>query len=1131
MICFTEHELNGYLLQELSSEKQASIEKHLDACPRCCRLLEDLASDDLVRDCFEASRREYREPVRSPTAVLSETAPGAAEWQPFATNGTTLPMQFDKFLLKEVLGSGGFGVVYRAEDIDLAREVAIKIPHLGGFSHESRQRFLQEATAAANLHHPHVVEVHQSGTHRGVCFLVSEYCPGPTLRQWLDENGPVGSAKHAAQIILRLAEAVAHAHENGIVHRDIKPANVILDSRRSCDRLPYWPKLTDFGTARLVGSDLSLTSSGTLIGTVPYMAPEQISRNQEVGPSCDIYALGVLLYELVAGKLPIHGSDYAETIRDVLAVDPVPLHRRVPGTARDLSAICACCLEKSPHGRYPSAQHLASDLRRFLNHEATHARPLGPGARLVRWSRRNPLPLAIMGTICLTFAIIFCGLAWHTTRLKELNGRLTHSNRQALELKRRAEQSERQTLRLRYASDVRLAAKCWRDGDLTTARDLLAGYDPAAQQDLCGIEWHFLNRALQPRTETVAACASPLYCLRFSPDFQLFATAGAEGIIRLHERTSGQVRLAIDSGQGEVNGVAFSPDGTTLASAGDDGSVRLWKVHDGTPVHSFAAHKGLVFGVHFTSDGQRLVTCGADACVHVWTDGQLQQTYRDHDARVEALDLSADGHWLATAGKDGALVVRDMSTGRIHFRWSEAGGTLPSVAISPDSASVAVVEAAGDTKLLRLFDLATKTKILERQHPDGIQSVAFSPDSSALLTGDNTGVMRIWNVARRETDANGDKELAAIWRAHEARIYAVGFEPNGSSVLSVGQQGEVRRSSSAELAGDTVLDHGRIAQIAGLKAPDVRVHGLTFEPQGRELWAAAHAGIAIVDAREGTVQFHRQVKRYPGTEWARVAASPEGDWIAVAGSSDPQATAEGVLAPAIIQRWDLKTRVPRELFRTQRNSTILDLSCSTRGTLAVVVEPQQSEDSAKHLILLDADSGEVLDRYVAASGTRPRFTRDGRLLIYAVQRDIHVLDLTSQLRRMIRHAHSASQDGMAVSHDGQWIASCCGRGLKIWSLKTLQPQATLQGHQGMITGVLFSLDSRTLLSSSQDGTVKAWSVATGQHLMDVHVGPHGVRHMVLSADGQRLGLLEQGGRLRILALGMPDQSSVAISPN
>lgn len=1130
MDCFSQDELRGYLLQGLPAEAQARVEAHVADCQACCRALDVLAEEDdgPVRDFLRASLREAttdsgaaRDAVTGHSAVADRALP---EWEPFVADAP-LPLQFGRFTLKRVLGSGGFGVVYLAEDTHLEREVAVKIPHLGGLAPDLRRRFLQEGTAAASLHHPHIVQLHQSGTHRGICFLVSEYCPGPTLQQLLDDSPGPRTPREAARIVLPLAEAVEHAHRNGVVHRDIKPANVILDDRGSREGLPYCPKLTDFGTARLMGAGQRVTSSGMLIGSAPYMAPEQVSGGDAVGPRCDIYALGVLLYELIAGELPIQGGDSAETIRKVMSSEPVPLHRLARGTPRDISAICACCLEKNPARRYRSAGELARDLQRFLQHEPTAARPLGPAGQFTRWCRRNPMPLAIMAVIISALTLIVGGLAWHTAALRELNERLLTANRRVLAMKDRAEASELHARRLRYASDIRLAARYWREGDAKSAADILARYLPAADQpELRGVEWHFLHNAVHPRLETLANYGSPLYCLCLSPDDRQFATSGKNALIRIHDRATGTLLHAIESEQGEVNGLAYSPDGQTLASAGDDGSIRMWRVGDGTPLRRFQAHEGLAFGVAFTPDGANLVTCGTDKRVCVWTtEGERQATFEDHAQRVEAIAVSPDGRCLASVGKDRSLVLRKLPGGERQFRWDEAHGTLSFVAFSPDSQRVAVVEAAGVTKWLRLFDAATGSEILKREHPDGIRCVDFSPDGRRALTVDNVGTARIWDVSPDGYQRTGGEEPLGTWQVQDSRLYAAVFEPRGTSGLCVGREGRVQRLFIPATTNPCLVDCDRLGRAAAIPADLLPIHGVAFHSDGEHLLLAAQLGVATVPLDpDRSASFERRMEK---NSWDQVAMPRDGCWFALGGSARLSATAEHSTFPALVERWETTEGPSRVLLRTKADSSINDLCCSPAGDLlAVVVQRHGREDIPKRLLLLDAESGRIVREFPAAAGTRPRFTPDGRVLIYGVQRDLHVVELGGGGQRVIPDAHRASLGGLAVSGDGRWFATCDeGRDLKLWNLGTFEQQAVMEGHQGKITALAFSRDSRTLLSGAHDGTVKAWNVLTGRQLMDIHSGTAGVSAMGLSPDGKTLAVVENKQRVRIYRLGREPQ--------
>lgn len=1144
MSCYSKDELNRFLLQELAAERQIRIDEHVRSCDTCCGTLKVLSNDDLVQDYYESARRDdLGEDETSRVGIdRTGTAGATVDWQPFATEGAQLPLNFGRFVLTEVLGSGGFGVVYRADDAELGREVAIKIPHLAGLSPAARRRFVQEGTAAARLHHPHIVQLYQSGTQRGVCFLVSEYCPGETLRQMLNESLGGRPARQAARIVLPLAEAVAHAHVNGIVHRDIKPANVVLDNRGAVDGLPFIPKLTDFGTAKFVETNASQTASGMLIGTAPYMAPEQVVGNGQVGPPADVYALGVLLYELIAGRSPIEGADNADTIHRVLTAEPTELHRLVPGTPRDISAICSRCLEKAPERRYASARQLAADLRRFLEHEPTLARPLGPTRRAWRWCRRNPMPVTVMTMVSLLLVSIAAGLVWHTARLESVNDRLRTATATALSQQKRAEQSELHTRQLLYVADMRLAEKSWRDGDLGSARQILNSYVPSGAEDadLRGPGWYFLDHAIRPETKLVADDGSPLYCIRLAPDGATFAVAGQDGMIRVHDRVTGALRQTIESGQIEVNSVAFSPDGTTLASAGDDGSIAVWRLADGICLAQFAAHEGLAFGVEFTPDGERLISCGSDDQVHAWDAASRQRlaTYNDHGSRVEALAVSPDGRWLASVGKLGTLAVRDLGSGELHWRWTDASGTLSSVAFSPDSGTVAVVQAAGPSKWLRLFELASRTQRMVWPHRDGIRAVAYSPDGTRLLTADNAGVVRIWDMAATASEPDAAVKPLRRCQVHDSRVYSAVFEPQGVSIVSAGADGQVRRWNVRDAANEIVVHRRDLRRLSQKGEEYFGMRDIAFQPHTEAVVIAMHAGIDWLSVDVGKpIEIVRDVGV---TTWNCIAMPRHGDWLFAGRSTIPTATEEGIRAPGFIERLELRGGLqgktteaaapsqPQDyltrrevIYEADANCEILRLRCDSSGDLvAVTLHEQRVDDRPKQLLLLDSKTGKSLRTFPAASGTNPCFTPDDRVLIFGVMRDIHAIDLRSGQERVLREAHRSTQNGMAISHDGRWLAtSDDGRVIKLWRLPGLEEHAVLYGHLGAISALTFSPDSRALLSSSHDGTVKAWHVATGQQLFTLHDASVGITDMALSSDGRRVAIVEDYRQLRILSLG------------
>jgi len=260
------------------------------------------------------------------------------------------------------LGRGGMGVVYRARQVQANREVALKMI-LGGdtAAADDRTRFRTEAVAVARLQHPHIVAVYDVGEHAGRPFFSMELCPGGSLSRRLADTQM--SPTVAAELIRKIARGVEAAHAAGVIHRDLKPGNILLTADGE-------PKVADFGCAKVSGPDgRSVTSTGAVIGTPSYMAPEQASGVARVAAPADVYALGAILYECLTGQPPFRGPSPMDVLMRVLTEDPTPPRELKPDIPRDLEFICTRCLEKNPTRRYQSASELASDLDRFLHGE------------------------------------------------------------------------------------------------------------------------------------------------------------------------------------------------------------------------------------------------------------------------------------------------------------------------------------------------------------------------------------------------------------------------------------------------------------------------------------------------------------------------------------------------------------------------------------------------------------------------------------------------------------------------------------------------------------------------------------------------------------------------------------------
>jgi TolB-like protein/tRNA A-37 threonylcarbamoyl transferase component Bud32 len=297
----------------------------------------------------------------------------------------------DYELLEEV-GRGGQGVVFRARQKSLNRTVALKVISLGQWASKTHlKRFRLEAEAAARLEHPGIVPIHEVGERDGSCYFSMKFVEGGQL-DGVVRRTPM-SLRQAAELIAKVARTVHYAHEHGILHRDIKPGNILLDEKGE-------PHLTDFGLARLVESESTMTRTLEVLGTPSYMAPEQAAgNNAAISSVTDVYGLGAVLYQLLTGQPPFAGGTTYETIKLVLDSEPRPPRQLNPKIDRDLSTICLKCLDKDPQRRYPSALALAEDLERWLKHEPIQARRSGVFARGKKWVRRNPARALSAGSL------------------------------------------------------------------------------------------------------------------------------------------------------------------------------------------------------------------------------------------------------------------------------------------------------------------------------------------------------------------------------------------------------------------------------------------------------------------------------------------------------------------------------------------------------------------------------------------------------------------------------------------------------------------------------------------------------------------------------------------------------------
>ncbi len=305
-----------------------------------------------------------------------------------AAGATSVLPTVGRFELIRRLGVGGFGTVWEARDPELDRVVALKIPRQGQLGPTEIEYFFREARAAAQLKHPSIVAVHELGRDDETVFIVSDYVEGEPLSTWMKQRKL--SYPEIASLCVMIAEALHHAHEQGVVHRDLKPSNVMIDQDGD-------PKLMDFGLAKRDVGEVTMTADGQILGTAAYMSPEQAGGHSHwTDRRTDIYSLGVMLFQLATGELPYRGNLQSQLLSKQLDDAPSPrtLDDHIP---QDLATICLKSLERDPNGRYATAQHVADELNRFQRGEPIRARPISRVMKSWRWAKRRPWTAAALG--------------------------------------------------------------------------------------------------------------------------------------------------------------------------------------------------------------------------------------------------------------------------------------------------------------------------------------------------------------------------------------------------------------------------------------------------------------------------------------------------------------------------------------------------------------------------------------------------------------------------------------------------------------------------------------------------------------------------------------------------------------
>jgi WD40 repeat protein/serine/threonine protein kinase len=1105
--------LRALSLGQLTEPELTHVTDHLGDCPACCRRIDQLDTDDrllarlqhnaAIPESVQFTPAQRRAAVRALRQSHESSSATRIRDPEVLAVALPAPRQVGDYEILAEAGRGGMGVVYKARHRGLHRLAALKMVLAGEFASPDQElRFRLEAELAARVQHPNIVQVYEIGSYQGRPFLAMEWVDGGSLANRLD--GKPWPPYEAATLIETLARAIQVAHEEGVVHRDLKPANVLLVSGVSClvfgeeatsatpntkHQTPNTliPKITDFGLARAIAGGQTLTQSGLMVGTPGYMAPEQVSGERAlVGPTTDIYALGVMLYRLITGRMPFQNENTLELLRAVTSDEPPRPRRLQPRLPRDLEAITLHCLEKEPGQRYSSALALADDLQSFRQGKQVTARPVGAIERLARACRRRPLVASLLALLTVS---LFAGVGGVTWKWLEASEERDRANVNAL----RAEDEKNAALYQAYRACLAAASPALQNHDVDDA----ARHLESAPEALRGWEWRHLHGRLDDSSAVVSLPPGGNGFLIPAPDRLRIGVLTSDGLrvtdleggkdatVRLRPeqrivvgatQTRRGLRVAVwvngttidlldDAGQvvcrvatpenkdPQPASVVVSPDGTRLAcrTDGDPNRVTVFDATTGKQTAICEGHGDEIRALSFSPDSTRLATGNVNQTARLWDaiTGKLLATCQGHRSTVQSITFSPDGLRLLTASADSTVRQWDARTGQeVVLPYDRHSGQIFSAVYSSDGQWVA---STGEDRTIRVWRARDRREVAILQgHTYCVVDVAFAPDGRRLASlssrwpGVNAGddTVRVWDVDPRAP--------LPVLRGHTGTIYPMAYSPDGRWLASGSWDKTVRLWDAATGELCATLTHPSF------------VWGLAFGPDGTWLVTGCHQDdrLRIWDLATARV---RQEIPLPKQNITSLTVSSDGARVAVTGYDDANGQKFRLTVCDIASG--------KTLFSTEGWA----LAYSPDGRWLATVAADE-----KTVLLLDARTHETISRFSGHEKAvfKGTFSPDNSCLA-TCSRDhtVRLWQIGSGTCRVLR-GHTDEVYAVAFHPKGTRLATAARDGvIWLWDLARGEEVARLRGHEGFVWSLAFSPDGATLASGSGDATVRLWDTA------------------------------------------------------